>query len=123
MRNLDEFIFDQMGLFENKTESNQIGLAILVLASLVSSLADDALAVESEVDLVADELPLESCLTAVPLLGDDETVHVAAQGGLDFASVHSGDVLLDAGHEEDICGFDGRLGVHSDTVAFLKFIF
>ena len=95
---------------------------IQVSASLVSSLADDAVAVESEVDLIADELPLESGLAAVPLLDDDEAVHVAVQGGLDFASVHGGDVLLDAGHEEDICGFDGRLGVHSDPVAFLKLI-
>ena len=93
---------------------------ILVSTSLVSSLADDALAVESEVDLVADELPLESGLAAVPLLGDDEAVHVAAQGGLDFATVHGGDVLLDAGHEEYICGFDSGLSVHSDPVAFLN---
>lgn len=93
---------------------------IAILASLVSSLADDSVAGESEVDLFADKLPLKSGLTAVPLFDDDEAIHIAIQGGLDFASIHGGDVLLDAGDEEDVGGLDGGLSVHSNSVAFLK---
>ena len=71
----------------------------MILASLVSSLADDAFASKSEVDFVADELPFESCLASVPLFDDCEAVHVASQSGFDFSSIHGGDILLNAGDE------------------------
>ena len=94
----------------------------MILASLVSSLADDAFASESEVDFIADELPFESCLASVPLFDDCEAIHVAGQSGLDFSTIHGGDILLDARDEKDVRGFDGGLGIHSDSVAFLEFI-
>ena len=92
----------------------------MLLALLVCSFADNALAGKSQEDLAADELPLESSLAAVPLLDDGETVHVAIKSWFDFASVHRGDVLFDAGDEENVRGFDRRLGVYPDAVSFLK---
>ena len=86
----------------------------------MSSLANNAFAIESEDNFAVDQFPLEGGLSTVPFLGDCESVHIADQSGLDFATVHGGDVLFDAGDEELVGGLDGRLGVDSDAIAFLN---
>ena len=107
-----------MSIFAGKYEARS--LLIRVLAAFKGSLADDAFAGESEKDLLADALPFESALAAVPLLDDGETVHVAVESRLDLSSVHRGVALFDARDEEIVRRSNGRLVVYPDFVSFLK---